>query len=206
MRTDTRHSTPTCRPRRSGRLTVVTIVSCALGVLLPAIAPAARAGQAPQQAAPAPTPEGYVPRGTRPGQSVAPGMKVTDLGKGGRTFRVNFSKGDEIMSGLIAFAEKYHIRNAHFTGLGALNKGLFSWADTERGNQMKKIELNQEAEVVSMVGSISRDAQGRTTVHAHGSVAYSDGTIHGGHWFEAYVGIIAEVFVSEEEDAPAEAK
>ena len=30
---------------------------------------------------------------------------------------------------------------------------------------------------------------------------YQDGTIHGGHWFEAYVGIIAEIFVNEE--APA---
>src|SRR6185436_11556043 len=74
-----------------------------------------------QQAAPqAPTPEGYVPRGTRPGKGLAPGMKVTDLGKGGRTFRVNFVKGDEILSGLTEFAEKYHIKNGHFSGLGAI--------------------------------------------------------------------------------------
>ena len=60
-----------------------------------------------QQAAPQPpTPEGYVPRGTRPGKGLAPGMKVTDLGKGARTYRVNFAKGDEIMSGLTEFAEK----------------------------------------------------------------------------------------------------
>src|SRR5258705_9023759 len=94
----------------------------------------------PQQA----TPEGYVPRGTRPGKGLAPGMKVTDLGKGGRTYRVSMTKGDEIMSGLTDFAEKYHIRNGHFTALGAINKGLFGWSDVERGLGQKKIELNKE--------------------------------------------------------------
>ncbi len=158
---------------------------------------------APQAAAPAPLPEGYIARGTRVGQSSAPGMKVTDLGTGGRTYRINLSKGDEVMTALTQFAEKNNIHNAHFTGIGALSKGLFSWADTDRGNAMKRIELNQEAEVVSLVGTIERDAQGRLNVHAHGSVAYQDGSIHGGHWFEAYVGIIAEIFVSEESPAAA---
>jgi len=169
-----------------------------------ALAATPQAAGSPQAAAAqAPLPDGYVPRGTRVGQSSAPGMKVADLGTTGRTYRINLSKGDEVMTALTQFAEKNNIKNAHFTGIGALSKGLFSWADTDRGNAMKKIELNQEAEVVSLVGSIERDAQGRLNVHAHGSVAYQDGTIHGGHWFEAYVGIIAEIFVNEESPAAA---
>ena len=156
-----------------------------------------------QQGAPQPpTPEGYVPRGTRPGAGLAPGMKVTDLGKGGRTYRINMTKGDEIMSGLTDFAEKYHIKNAHFTAIGAINKGLFGWSDPERGLGQKKIELNQEAEIVSLLGSISVDAQGRANVHGHGSVALSDGSVRGGHFWEAHVSIIAEVFVTEDEGAP----
>jgi len=161
---------------------------------------------AQQNANPQPTPEGYVPRGTRPGKGLAPGMKVTDLGKGGRTYRVNFVKGDEILSGLTDFAEKYHIKNGHFTALGAINPGLFGWSDVERGLGQKKIPLTQEAEIVSLLGSITTDAQGRANVHAHGSVALSDGTVKGGHWWEAHVSIIAEVFVTEEEGAPAETK
>src|SRR5262245_22689991 len=70
---------------------------------------------AQQTATQAPTPDGYVPRGFRPGKGLAPGMKVTDLGKGARTYRVNMAKGDEIMSGLTEFAEKHHIKHAHFT-------------------------------------------------------------------------------------------
>jgi len=168
-----------------------------------ALGPTPLAAQAAPQAQ-APTPEGYVPRGTRPGKGLAPGMKVTDLGKGGRTFRINLVKGDEVMSGLTDFAEKYHIKNAHFTGIGELNKGIFGWADPESGLGQKKIELNQEAEIVSFLGSITTNAQGRTTVHGHGSVAYSDGSIHGGHWWEARVSIVTEIYVTEEEEAAAE--
>jgi len=166
-----------------------------------AMAASSGGGQAVAPAAQQPAPEGYVPRGTRPGKGLAPGMKVTDLGKGARTFRVNMTKGDEIMSGLTEFAEKYHIKNGHFTALGAINKGLFGWSDVERGLGQKKIELNQEAEIVSLMGSISVDAQGRSTVHGHGTVALSDGSVRGGHWWEAHVSIIAEVFVTEEEGA-----
>ena len=152
------------------------------------------------------TPEGYVPRGFRPGIGLAPGMKVTDLGKSGRTYRVNMTKGDEIMSGLTEFAEKYHIKNAHFTAIGAINKGLFGWSDVESGMGQKKIELNQEAEIVSLLGSISVDNQGRSNVHGHGTVALSDGSVKGGHWWEAHVSVIAEVFVTEEEGAPEPSK
>ena len=167
-----------------------------------------RAQQATAQATPQPptsqqpTPEGYVPRGSRPGKGLAPGMTVTDLGKSARTYRVHMIKGDEIMSGLTDFAEKYHIKNGHFTALGAINKGLFGWTDVERGLGQKKIELNQEAEIVSLMGSISVDNQGRANVHGHGTVALSDGSVRGGHFWEAHVSIIADVFVTEEEGAP----
>lgn len=161
----------------------------------------AQQAAAPTTTQPATAP-GYVPRGTRPGHGLAPGMKVTDLGKSGRTFRINMTKGDEMMSGLTDFAEKYHIKNGHFTALGAINKATFGWTDVERGLGQKKIELNEEAEIVSLLGSISVDAQGRSTVHGHGSVALSDGSVRGGHFWEAHVSIIAEVFVTEEEGAP----
>ena len=152
------------------------------------------------------TPEGFIPRGTRPEKGLAPGMKVTDLGRGARTYRVNMTKGDEIMSGLTEFAEKYHIRNGHFTGVGAINKGLFGWSEGEGGRGQKRIDLNQEAEIVSFMGSISVDNQGRSNVHGHGSVALSDGSVRGGHWWQAYVSINAEIWVTEEESPAEQAK
>src|SRR6185436_12100816 len=79
------------------------------------------------------TPEGFIPRGTRPAKGLAPGMKVTELGKSAKTYRVNMAKGDEIMSGLTDFAQKYHIKNGHFTAVGAINKGLFGVSEGEGG-------------------------------------------------------------------------
>ena len=152
------------------------------------------------------TPDGHIPRGTLAGKGLAPGLQVTDLGKSGRTYRINMKKGDEIMSGLTEFAEKYRIKNAHFTGLGAVNKGLFGWADPESGKGQKKIELNQEAEIVSFVGNIAVDSEGRSIVHGHGSVALADGSVKGGHWWEVYVSIVAVIFVTEEEGAAGPAK
>ena len=52
------------------------------------------------------------------------------------------------------------------------------------------------------MGSITVDNQGRSNVHGHGTVALSDGSVRGGHWWEAHVSIIADVFVTEEEGAP----
>ena len=54
------------------------------------------------------------------------------------------------------------------------------------------------------MGSVTMDSQGRGTVHGHGTVALSDGSVRGGHWWEAHVSIIADVFVTEEEAAPPE--
>jgi predicted DNA-binding protein with PD1-like motif len=156
-----------------------------------------------QRAPQPPLPDNYMPRGFRPATGMAPGMKVTDLGKGGRTYRINLTKGDEIMGALVEFAEKYKIHNGHFTAVGALDKGTFGWTDVERGLGQKKIELTQEAEIVSLIGAISMDAQGRATVHGHGSVALADGSVVGGHWFMAHVSIIAEIYVTEEEGADA---
>jgi uncharacterized protein len=142
-------------------------------------------------------------RSFRPG--TAPGLKVTDLGRSSsRTYRVNMVKGDEIISGLLEFAEKNHIKNGHFTGLGAIDKATLRWSDpVNKGS--KRTEINEEAEVVSLVGSIATDKDGKPTVHAHTVVALSDGSTRGGHLISAQVSIIAEVFVTEEEGAATNA-
>ncbi len=172
-------------------LTTGTTVSAQAG------AQSAAPAQAPAQRPP--TPEGYMPRGWRPPAGQAPGMKVTDMGKGARTFRLNFTKGDEVMSGMVEFAEKNHIKNAHFTGLGAIDKGTLGWTDVERGLGQKKIPVNEEAEIISFLGSISSNAQGQATVHGHGAVSLTNGSVVGGHIFELHISIIAEIWVTEEE-------
>ncbi len=99
--------------------------------------PAAQQPAAPSppaaSAAAAQTPEGYVPRGMRPEPHLAPGMRVTDLGRPVRTYRVNMTKGDDILSGLAELAEKHNIRNGYIRAIGAIDKALFGSLATRRG-------------------------------------------------------------------------
>jgi predicted DNA-binding protein with PD1-like motif len=149
---------------------------------------------------PAATPDNS--RSAKPG--TAPGLVVTDLGRSSRTYRVNMVKGDEIVSGLLEFAEKNHIKNGHFTGLGAVDKGVLRWSDPVH-KMPKTTVVNEEAEIVSLVGSIGMDKDGKSTVHAHTVLALSDGTTRGGHLVEGHVSIICEVFVTESEGAETSA-
>jgi predicted DNA-binding protein with PD1-like motif len=178
---------------REARITFVLLTLLAGGVAF--TTPNRLSGQQPSA-----TPEAS--HVIKPGN--APGLRVTDLGSSGRTYRVNMTKGDEIMSGLMEFAEKNHIRNGHFTGLGAIDQGVLQWADpVHKGH--KTTEVNEEAEIVSLVGSIGSDKDGKPTVHAHIAVALSDGSTRGGHLVEARVSIICQVFVVEEEGAATNA-
>jgi hypothetical protein len=161
--------------------------------MLPAQQPAA------QQPA-APLPDGYMPLAFTPHGS-APNMKVQELGPASRTFKITLRKGDEIMSALLEFAQKNHVKEAHFSGIGAIDSGLFGWSDIEKKAE-KKIVLDGEAEIVSLIGSITSNAEGKPNVHAHISVALADGSLKGGHLFEARISIVGQIYVTDDGPQP----
>jgi predicted DNA-binding protein with PD1-like motif len=61
----------------------------------------------------------------------------------------------------------------------------------------KKIPIDSQVEVVSMIGDIAL-YQGKPVVHTHMVVATSDETAHGGHVLAAYVSPTLEVVVTVE--------
>lgn len=158
---------------------------------------------ASQQPAP-PLPEGYMPLAFTPHGS-APSMKVEELGPASRTFKITLRKGDEIMSALLEFARKNHVREAHFSGIGAIDSGLFGWYDVEKKAD-RKIVLDGEAEIVSLIGSITYNAEGKPNVHAHISVALGDGSLKGGHLFEARISLVGQIYVTDDSTVPSSEK
>ena len=92
-------------------------------------------------------------------------MRVADMGASGHSYRLNFVRGDEVMSGMTEFAQSHQITSAHFVGLGAIDRGILGWTDTERGNGQKMIPINEESEIIAFSRSISTNAQGVATVH-----------------------------------------
>ena len=161
-----------------------------LTYLLPLIGIASVIGHSQGTASEYVAPSQAVPRGQ------APRMQVQLLSRGEQTkeYAVIFSKGDEAFSGLLEFAEKYHVTSAHFTAIGALNGATLGWFDPQR-KMYKKIPIQGQVEVIGMSGDIAL-YQGKPMVHTHMIVGTSDGTTRGGHVLEAYVSPTLEVMVT----------
>ena len=136
------------------------------------------------------SPSEAVPRGK------APNMKVELLNPGEVTkqYAVIFYQGDEAFSGLLEFAEKYRVRSAHFTAIGAINGATLGYFDPER-KMYKKIPIQGQHEVIGMSGDIAL-YKGSPVVHTHMVVGNAEGATRGGHVLEVYVSPTLEVMVT----------
>jgi uncharacterized protein len=136
------------------------------------------------------SPSEAVPRGKAPKMQV----QLLNPGEPTKRYAVIFYQGDEAFSGLLEFAEKYHVTSAHFTAIGALNGATLGWFDLQR-KMYKKIPINGQHEVIGMSGDMAL-YQGKPAVHTHMEVGTSDGTTRAGHVLDAYVSPTLEVMVT----------
>jgi uncharacterized protein len=113
----------------------------------------------------------------------------------GRTFALVFDKGDEVGSGLTAFAKERGLGASHFTAIGAFSEVTLGYFDRER-KEYAKIPVREQVEVLSLIGDIALD-RGEPKLHAHVVVGKRDGTAHGGHLVEARVWPTLEVILEE---------
>lgn len=113
-----------------------------------------------------------------------------------KTFAIVFDPGEEVVAGLLQFARDRKLSAAHLTAIGAFERvtlGFFELAKKD----YKKIPIEEQVELMSLVGNIAQDDKGEPKLHAHVVVGKSDGTAHGGHLLEAYVRPTLEVVVVE---------
>ena len=159
----------------------------ALGLLAPAFA----------QAPAAPLPSGYVPFGAPPPPGSAPGMKAQAFApSAGRTYKVTFRAGDEVMSGMLRFAAAHPTAQAQLSGVGGVSSAVLAWYDPQV-RAFKRIEVNEKCEVSGVTGTISTDAKGKPNVHLHLVLTRSDGSTVSGHLISAVINPILEVFVTD---------
>ncbi len=138
----------------------------------------------------------YLPRVTPIKPGMAPKMKVEPLpAVPSRSFRVNFSAGDELMSGMTEFAEKNNLKISEVRGLGGISSAVVSAYDPEK-KAFKRFNIDQKGELVSLQGEITTQ-NGKPQFHAHVVFVLVDGTVHGGHLVEAHIDPIANLFVNE---------
>jgi predicted DNA-binding protein with PD1-like motif len=144
----------------------------------------------------------YVDRAEVTPHGLAPGMKVNEIGANTRTFQITFAKGDEVASGLLDFAEKNHLKNSHFTAVGAFDHAVLGWYDLKQ-RAHKKIPIDEEMEVASFVGNVTLDSKGKPVVHAHCVVGLSDGRAMAGHFVSGHVSLVMQVYLVDSEPIAA---
>ncbi len=116
--------------------------------------------------------------------------------QGERTFVVVFDKGEEVSEGLAHFATEHHISAAQLTAVGGFSGAVLGYFDRERKEYLK-IPVEEQVEVLSLLGDIALKPDGTPQVHAHVVVGRVDGTTRGGHLLEARVWPTLEVVVTD---------
>ncbi|MFP4437201.1 MAG: PPC domain-containing DNA-binding protein [Chloroflexaceae bacterium] len=114
---------------------------------------------------------------------------------GEKTFALIFDPGEEVVSGIRAFAQQQNLAASRFTALGAFSDAMLGFFDMEQKDYIK-IPVKEQVEVLTLVGNIALH-QGMPKIHAHVVLGKTDGTAHGGHLLEAHVRPTLEVVVVE---------
>ena len=129
-------------------------------------------------------------KGTAPGMHV----KLISSGEGLKQYAVIFSEGDEAYSGLLDFAEKYHVTSGHFTAIGALSSAVLGWFDPQK-KMYRENSIHEQLEVAAMTGDLAL-YDGKPALHTHIVIGHANGRADGGHLIEAIVSPTLEVFVT----------
>src|SRR5215208_6994607 len=115
---------------------------------------------------------------------------------GQKTFALVFDTGDEVIAGLSSFAAENDLNAASNTAIGAFSDATLGYFDMER-KEYKQIPVDEQVEVLSLIGDIAPKENGEPQVHAHVVLGKSDGTTKGGHLLEAHVRPTLEVILTE---------
>jgi predicted DNA-binding protein with PD1-like motif len=124
-------------------------------------------------------------------------MQATRLdAPGERTYALILQTGDEVIETLTRFARENGLDAAHFTALGAFERATLAYFDWGK-RAYEDIPVEEQVEVLVLVGDIALAPEGGPKVHAHAVVGKRDGTAHGGHVQRGVVRPTLEVVLTE---------
>jgi predicted DNA-binding protein with PD1-like motif len=122
-------------------------------------------------------------------------MRTKLLQRRPKKYVVVFNTGEEVVAGLLRFASQQKLPSAHLTAIGAFQNVTLGFFEPER-RRYKKIAINQQVELLTLVGNIARDDKGQPRLHAHVVIGKSDGTALGGHLMRASVRPTMEIIIT----------
>ncbi len=120
----------------------------------------------------------------------------TDTKTGERTFMLVAEVGDEACSVITAFARENNINAASVAGIGAFENASLAFFDIGT-KEYRNIPVEDQTEVLSLVGDITLDEDGMPLPHLHAVLGFSDGHTRGGHFLKGVVKPTLEVVIRE---------
>jgi predicted DNA-binding protein with PD1-like motif len=118
---------------------------------------------------------------------------------GAQVHVVILDTGEEAFAALTKFANEAKISAASLTAIGAFDTATVGWFDFP-SKSYKRIEVNEQCEVLSAIGDVAVGDDGKASLHIHIVLGLSDGSTRGGHLLEGRVRPTLEVVLTE---APA---
>jgi predicted DNA-binding protein with PD1-like motif len=125
-------------------------------------------------------------------------MQVKLVSKPGETrvWIAVLAEGEEAKQSLLDIAKKEKIEDASFVALGAFAKATVAYFDWQK-KKYQDIPVDEQVEVISLIGDILPDEKGKASLHAHTVLGRSDGSTRGGHLQEGHVRPTLEITITE---------
>jgi predicted DNA-binding protein with PD1-like motif len=114
---------------------------------------------------------------------------------GGQVHVVILDSGEEAFAALTRFANEARISAASVTAIGAFERATVGWFDFI-SKTYKKIEVNEQCEVLSAIGDVAVGDDGKASLHIHIVLGLSDGSTRGGHLLAGTVRPTLEVVLT----------
>ncbi|AOF94406.1 PPC domain-containing DNA-binding protein [Sinorhizobium sp. RAC02] len=115
---------------------------------------------------------------------------------GERTYILVLDEGDEAFKCITDFAESENVTAASITAIGAFRSATIAFFEFENRNY-RKIPVEVQSEVLSMLGDVAIDDDGKVSLHLHVVLGFSDGSTKGGHFLQGHVRPTLEVMLRE---------
>jgi hypothetical protein len=94
-------------------------------------------------------------------------MKSKSINDGAeRTFVLILDQGEEGFKSITEFADREKISGASVTAIGAFSKAKVGWFDLG-AKQYRPIEVNEQCEVLSLLGDVAEGDDGKASLHLH---------------------------------------
>jgi predicted DNA-binding protein with PD1-like motif len=101
-----------------------------------------------------------------------------------RSYQLVFEPHAAIMATLTDFVLRNDFEAASFTALGACNDAVVGFYEPT-ARDYRRTTYTRQMEIVSLIGDAA-PTNGAAGLHTHIGLAFEDGTMHGGHLFEAH--------------------